>query len=89
MVQLGGDHPVGESPKAAEEPTEPVLPPNPKVTRVTPPEKQDPAVKYKEASKQRASQSEWGSGDDGYKPPRSPSDKMRKNVPYKVEPFLI
>lgn len=65
-----------------EEPS-PVVPPNPKVTRVTPPEKQDPAVKYKDASKSR--QEEWGSGDAGYKSPSSPSDKMRKNLPYKVK----
>ena len=62
--------------------------PNPKVTRLTPPEKQEPAVKYREASKQRGNQAEWGAGDDGYKPPRSPSDKMRKNLPYKVGPTV-
>jgi len=68
-----------------EEPSTPVSPPNPKVTRITPPEKQVPAVKFKEASKESATQAEWGSGDAGYKSPSSPSDKMRKNLPYKYK----
>lgn len=68
----------------AGEPATPILPPNPKVTRVTPPEKQDPAVRYKDAASEKDKTSEWGVGDEGYKPPSSPSDKMRKNVPYKV-----
>jgi hypothetical protein len=76
--------PSGNVDVIAEEPS-PVLPPNPKVTRLTPPEKQDPAVKFKDASKESANQAEWGSGDAGYKPPSSPSDKMRKNLPYKVK----
>lgn len=69
---------------STEEAPAPVLPPNPKVTRVTPPEKQEPAVKFKEASQEKGKQAEWGAGDDGYKSPSSPSDKMRKNLPYKV-----
>lgn len=55
---------------------------------MTPPEKQDPAVKYKDASMQREKKAEWGAGDDGYKSPTSPSDKMRKNLPYKVSPSM-
>ncbi|KAF7975177.1 hypothetical protein HWV62_10222 [Athelia sp. TMB] len=65
------------------EPASPVLPPNPKVTRVTPPEKQAPAIKYQEATKEKSKVSEWGAGEEGYKSPSSPSDKMRKNLPYK------
>ncbi|KZP28919.1 hypothetical protein FIBSPDRAFT_917554 [Athelia psychrophila] len=69
----------------AGEPATPILPPNPKVTRVTPPEKQDPAIRYKDAASEKDKTSEWGVGDEGYKPPSSPSDKMRKNVPYKYK----
>lgn len=69
---------------AAGDPATPALPPNPKVTRVTPPEKQEPAVKYKDAVEGKGQASEWGAGDEGYKSPSSPSEKMRKNVPYKV-----
>lgn len=56
----------------------------PKFTR-TPPE--DPIARFQKA-KAEAGQDEWGSGDGGYKPPKSPSDRMRKNVPYKVLCFL-
>lgn len=31
---------------------------------------------------------EWGSGEGGYKAPNGPSERMRKNLPYKV-PFLF
>jgi hypothetical protein len=70
-----------------QKPPAPVLLSNPKVTRLTPPEKQEPAVKFKDAKKDGAKQEEWGAGDAGYKSPSSPSDKMRKNLPYKVKPF--
>ncbi|KAJ7742185.1 precursor to secretory protein Ssp120, partial [Mycena olivaceomarginata] len=56
----------------------------PKVTRVPPPEKQDPRVKYNGAKSEAEKKGDWGSGSDGYKPPTKPSDKMRKNLPYKV-----
>lgn len=78
-----GSDAAAEQGEKVEEPA----PVKPKLTRVTPPEKQDPAVRYKEASKQREKKAEWGSGDDGYKSPTSPSDKMRKNLPYKVTFF--
>ncbi|KAJ7897280.1 precursor to secretory protein Ssp120 [Mycena olivaceomarginata] len=55
----------------------------PKVTRVPPPEKQDPRVKYNGAKSEAEKKGDWGSGSDGYKPPTKPSDKMRKNLPYK------
>lgn len=51
------------------------------VIRVTPPEKQDPSVKY---AGEKPHGEEWGTGDQGYKSPRDASDKMRKNLPYKV-----
>ncbi|KAH9858300.1 hypothetical protein C2E23DRAFT_803434 [Lenzites betulinus] len=58
----------------------PVLGGPPKVTRVTPPEKQDPAIRF---ANEKPDEGEWGTGDAGYKTPKSPSEKLRKNVPYK------
>ncbi|KAF9011152.1 hypothetical protein BDQ17DRAFT_1397080 [Cyathus striatus] len=52
-------------------------PPKPKYTRVTPPEKEEPSVKFKTAKSDAAKK-------DGYKPPTEASDKMRKNMPYKT-----
>ncbi|KAI0639908.1 precursor to secretory protein Ssp120 [Trametes polyzona] len=66
---------------AAAEP--PVVGGPPKITRVTPPEKQDPAVRFANVKAEAENQGEWGSGSAGYKPPKSPSEKMRKNLPYK------
>lgn len=51
----------------------PVVGGPPKITRVTPPEKQDPSVRY---ANEKA-EGEWGAGDAGYKSPKSPSEKMR------------
>ncbi|THH33129.1 hypothetical protein EUX98_g1018 [Antrodiella citrinella] len=53
----------------------------PKFTR-TPPE--DPIERFQKA-KAEASQEEWGAGDGGYKPPKSPSDRLKKNLPYKYK----
>ncbi|KAF8559911.1 hypothetical protein OG21DRAFT_1593949 [Imleria badia] len=55
--------------------------PRPKITRGAP--KQDPSVKYKDIAKETENQSEWGTGEQGYKQPKSPVEKMRKNLPYK------
>ncbi|EPQ60110.1 precursor to secretory protein Ssp120 [Gloeophyllum trabeum ATCC 11539] len=55
----------------------------PRATRVTPPEKQAPEIRYKDAKLQGESQAEWGAGAEGYKSPKSPADRMRKNLPYK------
>jgi hypothetical protein len=70
---------VEEAIRAHEEP--PVPPaqsaPKPKITRGVPPEKQDPVVKYKDIGKESDSQSEWGTGDQGYKQPNTPVEKMR------------
>ena len=60
-----------------------------KFERQTPPEQQDPAVRFRQAKADSEAHGEWGSGEAGYKPPKSPSEKMRKNLPYKVMfPFL-
>ncbi|TFK70448.1 hypothetical protein BDN72DRAFT_818780 [Pluteus cervinus] len=60
-------------------------PPKPKINRVTPPEKEEPAVKFKDASSEGRAKAEWGTGEDGYKAPKAPADKMRKNLPYKYK----
>ncbi|KAI6154001.1 hypothetical protein BKA82DRAFT_4096362 [Pisolithus tinctorius] len=57
--------------------------PRPKITRGVPPEKQDPSVRFKDINKESATQSEWGTGDQGYKQPKSPAERLRKNTPYK------
>jgi hypothetical protein len=70
--------PIGQNPD--DEP--PHSPPKPKITRLTPPEKQDPSVKYQGVRDRKA---EWGEGEDGYKAPKEAVDKMRKNLPYKYK----
>ena len=67
---------VEEALRAHEEP--PAKPERPKITRVPP--KQDPAEKYKDIAKETENQSEWGTGEQGYKQPRSPGEKMRSVV---------
>lgn len=59
-------------------------PKKPKVTRVTPPEKQDPEIRYGGAKEESKGRPEWGSGDEGFKAPKTPAERLRKNVPYKV-----
>lgn len=60
-------------------------PKKPKVTRVTPPEKQDPEVRYEGAKEEGKVRPEWGSGDEGFKAPKTPAERLRKNVPYKYK----
>jgi len=57
----------------------------PPVIRVPPPEKQDPAVRY---AGEKPHDEEWGAGERGYKTPRDASDRMRRNVPYKVGSYF-
>lgn len=52
--------------------------------RQIPPEQQDPAVRFRQAKAESEAHGEWGSGEGGYKSPKSPSERMRKNLPYKV-----
>lgn len=67
---------VEEALRAHEEaPQKPESAPRPKITRGAP--KQDPSVKYKDIAKETENQSEWGTGDQGYKQPKSPGEKMR------------
>jgi len=55
-----------------------------KFERQTPPEQQDPAVRFRRAKADSEAHGEWGSGESGYKAPTTPSERMRKNLPYKV-----
>ena len=59
-----------------------------KFERQIPAEQQDPAVRFREAKAESEAHGEWGSGDGGYKSPNSPSERMRKNLPYKVMLFV-
>ena len=54
-------------------------PAKPKVTRLPPPEKQDPAHRFGNADFKAESDRKgaWGTGEEGFKPPTNPSDKMR------------
>lgn len=63
-------------------------PQNPKVTRVTPPEKQEPEIRYGGAKEESKNKAEWGAGDEGFKTPKTPAERLRKNVPYKVNCLL-
>ncbi|KZT72966.1 hypothetical protein DAEQUDRAFT_704772 [Daedalea quercina L-15889] len=54
----------------------PVLP---KFTRSK--QEDDPAVRYQNAK----ANGQWGEGDSGYAPPKAPSDRLKKNVPYKYK----
>lgn len=55
-----------------------------KFERQIPPEQQDPVVRFRQAKAESEAFGEWGSGEGGYKSPNSPSERMRKNLPYKV-----
>ncbi|KAI1794035.1 precursor to secretory protein Ssp120 [Ganoderma leucocontextum] len=61
----------------------PKQPPVKKPQRPVPPEKQDPVVRFANAKADAENHGEWGQGESGYKSPKSPGEKMRKNVPYK------
>lgn len=63
-------------------------PTGPKIVRTTPPEKQDPAVRFRKAKEEGKVNDEWGVGEGGYKIPKTPGERMRKNVPYKVS-FVV
>lgn len=55
--------------------TPPISESKPKTVRGTP--KEDPETKYKDIDKDKENLSEWGTGEEGYKQPRSPVEKMR------------
>jgi hypothetical protein len=47
------------------------------IVRIPPPEKRDPATRFKDAKSKGALKAEWGSGEAGYKAPVDASDKLR------------
>ncbi|KZV80682.1 hypothetical protein EXIGLDRAFT_732473 [Exidia glandulosa HHB12029] len=57
----------------------------PKIVRQPPPEKQNPTERFKTARGESQEKAQWGEGDDGFKRPKTPADRMRKNVPYKYK----
>ncbi|KIL71409.1 hypothetical protein M378DRAFT_154971 [Amanita muscaria Koide BX008] len=73
--QAAAQVPLGDEPQ----------PPKSKYTRLTPPEKQDPSIKYKGAEEEAKHKAEWGTGEAGYQVPREPSERMRRNLPYKYK----
>jgi len=75
VVQEGEQVPIQEEP----------IPLRPKIQRQTPPEKQEPQVKYRNAKEESNRHAEWGTGEEGYKIPTTPGERMRKNVPYKYK----
>ena len=81
IKNLKDAHPEDSDPPVAN--SEPPLGQRP-ITRQTPPEKQPPSVKYKDAPEQAKEKPEWGEGEAGYTRPKNAADKLRKNMPYKV-----
>ncbi|KAH7100145.1 hypothetical protein BKA62DRAFT_707746 [Auriculariales sp. MPI-PUGE-AT-0066] len=57
----------------------------PKIVREDPPEKKNPQDRYRNVKESAEGSPEWGEGDAGYKRPKTPADKMRRNVPYKYK----
>ncbi|CAG7853967.1 SubName: Full=Related to SSP120-secretory protein {ECO:0000313/EMBL:CCA67170.1} [Serendipita indica DSM 11827] len=53
--------------------------------RQQPPERQDPKIKFKDAGAEAENKPEWGEGDEAYMRPKTPAEKLRKNVPYKYK----
>ncbi|KZS93324.1 hypothetical protein SISNIDRAFT_549703 [Sistotremastrum niveocremeum HHB9708] len=60
-------------------------PVKPKIERVVPSEKLDPSVRFAGAREEGEQKPDWGQGPEGYRRPKSPADKMRRNVPYKYK----
>lgn len=49
----------------------------PKIVRQDPPEKQNPTERFKTARGESQEKPEWGEGDEGFKRPKTPADRMR------------
>jgi len=81
LGQQHADPPISEQPPAEQAKVDTPK----KFERQTPLEQQDPAVRFRQAKQESEAHGEWGSGEAGYKPPKSPSERMRKNLPYKYK----
>ena len=66
-------HEVHEETVTTNEEPQVVLKSAPKVQRETPPERLDPEVRYKGLD---SDDREWGTGDSGYRAPRTPAEKL-------------
>ena len=79
QMQMGSTPPNSGDPSHDQDAHAPPAggPPKPKIMRQTPPERQDPSVKFAGAAREKDKQSEWGQGSEGYKTPKNPLDKMR------------
>ena len=58
-------------------PADDALQPPKKYQRVSSAVEEDPAARFAKVKAEADSQGEWGAGDAGYKPPKSPTEKMR------------
>ncbi|KAF8322338.1 uncharacterized protein EI90DRAFT_3292519, partial [Cantharellus anzutake] len=47
--------------------------------------KKDPKAGYLNIVKEARDKPEWGQGAEGYRPPKTPAEKLRKNAPYKYK----
>jgi len=86
--------PAGEAPAAGEPIAHPHDDQNvfeapsktkPKVVRQDPPEKMNQQDRFRGDKADADKQPEWGQGYNGYARPKTPADKMRKNLPYKYK----
>lgn len=76
---------IGDIPVEGDGHQDPVAAPKAGVTRVPPPEKLDPSIKYADARAKAAANAAWGNGEAGYKAPAKPEEKMRRGLPYKYK----
>ena len=51
---------------------------------IRPKKEKDTKAGYLSVVKEAREKPEWGQGAEGYRPPGTPADKLRKNAPYKV-----
>lgn len=52
-----------------------------KITYQRPPKRPDPRENLKGAVREASQKSEWGTGDEGYKRPKTSADKLRYELP--------
>ncbi|KDQ15545.1 hypothetical protein BOTBODRAFT_31440 [Botryobasidium botryosum FD-172 SS1] len=46
---------------------------------------EDPQTKYEGAKEEATTKPEWGQGNEGFQRPKTPAEKLRRNVPYKYK----
>ncbi|KAI0050604.1 hypothetical protein FA95DRAFT_1487052 [Auriscalpium vulgare] len=70
-------------PEGAPPQNTPAVPGPKKYLRPVDPASVDPAVRFRDAKAESERLGDWGEGSAGYAPPKRPSERMRKNLPYK------